>query len=161
MWLTLILQNWRLLCGATLVGLLMAYGATMKFQRDSARHDLAQLQVKVAQAKAIADNYKQTTEKNLEVLQTSIPIMVDQAGITAVQNWRNRNPAPRAPACRVQDMPGNTPSADATHRSQGADAGQSDPVVDPAEQLAKACGQTTELYNQWRRWAELNKLPIQ
>jgi hypothetical protein len=33
-------------------------------------------------------------------------------------------------------------------------------VVDPAEQLAKDCGQTTELYNQWRRWAEMNKLEV-
>lgn len=159
MWLIPILQNhWKLFFVGILIASLAAYGQLMKHQRDYAQEKLATLQERVAMAKAISDQYRETAEKNLEILQKSIPIMVDQAGSTAVQNWRKRNPAPAA--CGLQNLPGSSTPTDPARGAESAHATLPNGVVDPAEQLAKDCGRTTELFNQWRRWAEMNRLPI-
>ena len=157
----LCLANWRLLLIGTLAGLVMIQTARL----DATKADLRTLEAQQDIARQQTEKAQDQSDHTIDTLRTAIPRMVDQAQINAVANYRARYGLPGR-ACPDRDaalglLPAaGDPAAVQAGGAQGADATEPDRVADPALELARQCGETTALYNAWRRWATDNPLPI-
>ena len=147
--LTLLKEHWQ---GAVLA-LVIAFAAVQSMRLKSTQKDLAGLQAKVEVANKIAEEYQETTEKNLDTLQQAIPVMVTQASNNAVANYKKRY---GNIACGVRTnglLPSSgTTTANPTNRPESSDV--------PSGEFISACARDAARLNLWVEWATLNQLPV-
>jgi hypothetical protein len=132
MWLlTLIMEHWKLGLIALVTASLVAYGQAMKYQRDSAREDLHQLQQDV-QAERVAnqlaiDVVRADSERTLEVINRDHKTILEQTKKNAlaayIAKYGRGNVACGIRADRLPNMP----------RADTAQAGTTDSAESPTE----------------------------
>jgi hypothetical protein len=120
---------------------------------DSAQKDLATL-------KSSASIYQEQTDKNLEVLRESIPVMVDKARQNAVNAYRNRYPDIDCSVLSGHTSNGLLPSSPSqTSGSTGANETSVKQLACSSEFIAN-CAADAQTVIEWQRWSKLNGLEV-
>ena len=160
MWLTWILDNWRIaLAGLASLLILMLYswGVTMKMERDLAQ---SRLDAKIAEIESMrnaAKQYQEKSETTAKEIANAHAQQLVAAQETAVKNFKARYGAGNA-ACGLRTNGVlSTQHSDGQADSTGTpDGGPADPMAD----FARQCAETTVLYNEWRELARRNEFNI-
>jgi hypothetical protein len=155
MWMTWILQNWKLiLLGLViaLVGFLSLRLQTVTAQRDA---KIAEIDFMAKEA----ETFRSNSERIARQTNDEIPKLVEQARKTAYANYLKKfgNNAACGITGRLSDLPTGLSEADSAERTNASTAND---VLDPVRELAEQCGETTVMVTEFQRWVRLNDLPV-
>lgn len=153
--LDLILKNWKLAFGASVLAAVLLGVTILKHQRDSAREELRILRNAVVAAKKVSDEYKELTDANLNTLRTSIPLMVEQVKKDAFTNFRRKYPNAGAGCSgplRLPNVSIGAPTFDPAGSTESLDGCPQEFILNAATDAA--------LLAEWQRWARLNRLEV-